>query len=350
VTAPEVVGQYTGTRFADAAVDYINAHPAATPLFMYVALHNTHAPIEAEPADLALYANITWKPKQTYYAMMSAVDRTVARVVAALRARGMWDNTLLVWTADNGTPVTVAGSNGPFRGGKGSNWEGGVHVPSLFAGGLVPAARRGVVLPRSAGALHIADVHATFLARAGLSPADPNPRAPTPVDGIDVWPWIVGDVPTSPRTAAGLPLDHLRIEGTAGQNASTTGAFIKGDLKVIVGNARGEEQASWFGGPPDYFSPNASGKPNITAAACSGARAPFGCLFNLTADPNEHDDLAAARPALMAEMLRAFHAFNATYHPPPIVPPSEEAAACAVAVASGNVAAPWRAAPLPQDM
>ena len=122
-TAPEVVGQYTGTRFADAAVDYINAHDASTPLFLYAALHNTHAPLEAEPEDLAIYANISWKPQRTYYAMMSAVDRTVARIEAALRARGLWDNTLLVWTADNGAPVQVGGSNGPFRGGKGSNWE-----------------------------------------------------------------------------------------------------------------------------------------------------------------------------------------------------------------------------------
>jgi len=63
-----------------------------------------------------------------FNAMVSVVDSTVANVTAALHRRGLYDNTLIVWTTDNGAPVQVAGSNAPFRGSKGSNWEGGVHV------------------------------------------------------------------------------------------------------------------------------------------------------------------------------------------------------------------------------
>ena len=48
-TAPQWVGNYTGTRFANAAVEAITNHPDGVPLFMYLALHNTHAPLEAEP-------------------------------------------------------------------------------------------------------------------------------------------------------------------------------------------------------------------------------------------------------------------------------------------------------------
>ena len=96
-TASEWVGTYTGTRFANAAVDYISQHPDGAPLFMYLALHNTHAPLEAEPEDLALYTKFAaWKKQQTYYAMATAVDRTLGRVVAALKSKGMWDNTLLL--------------------------------------------------------------------------------------------------------------------------------------------------------------------------------------------------------------------------------------------------------------
>ena len=143
-TAPQVVGQYTGTRFMNAAVDYIRGHDSAAPLFMYLALHNTHGPIEAEPADIALYnATFPWGLQNRYYAMTTAVDRTVGAVVAELKSKGLWDNTLLIWTTDNGAPVTVAGSNGGLRGGKGSNWEGGVRERAIFSGGLVPPARRG---------------------------------------------------------------------------------------------------------------------------------------------------------------------------------------------------------------
>ncbi len=357
-TAPEVIGEYTGTRFMNAAVDYISGHDRSAPLFMYLALHNTHAPIEALPADVALYnKTFPWKLQNTFYAMTTAVDRTVGAVVAALKNTGMWDNTLLIWTTDNGTPVTVGGSNGPLRGGKGSNWEGGVRERAIWSGGLIPASRRGVTIPRAKGAFHVTDAHATFLARAGLSPADPNPRAPAPVDGMDVFDWILGSVELSPRTEAGMPLDHLNFDPSG-----VTGAYIKGDLKILVGvppqphnpyASSGTEQASWFGGPPLYFSPNASmPHPPTNQSACWNTVAPFACLFNLTADPTEHEDIAAARPDLLAPMLAEFLAFNATFHPPPIVPADELAGLCAVALEphNNNTAAPWRSKPYPQDM
>ena len=90
--------------------------------------------------------------------------------------------------------------------------------------------------------------------------------------------------------------------------------------------------------------------PPINQSACVNTVAPFACLFNLTADPTEHVDMAAAHPELLASMMADFLALNATYHPPWIVPPSELPALCAVALENDNVAAPWRTAPLPQDM
>jgi arylsulfatase A-like enzyme len=348
-TAPQVVGEYTGTRFLNAAVDYITGHDsAAAPLFLYLALHNTHAPIEAEPADVALYnKTFPWGLQARYYAMTTAVDRTVGAVVAALKSKGMWENTLLIWTTDNGAPVQVGGSNGGLRGGKGSNWEGGVRERAIFAGGLVPPARRGVTLPRSTGAFHVADAHATFLARAGLPLIDPNPRAPTPVDGMDVWEWVTGHTPLSPRTETGMPLDHLNFDYTLGLQ----GAYVKGALKLIVGGPSGEAQASWFGGPPLYFSPNQSHPhPPINQSACSNNVPPFACLFNLTEDPTEHVDLAATRPDLLGQMMADFLALNKTFHPPWIVPADEKAMLCATAMENDNVAAPWRTEPLPQDM
>lgn len=254
--------------------------------------------------------------------------------------------------------MQVAGSNGDLRGGKGSNWEGGVRERAIFSGGLIPAPRRGVTIPRAKGAFHVADVHATFLARAGLSLVDPNPRAPTPVDGLDVYDWILGNTDLSPRTEAGMPLDHLNYNATLG----ITGAFIKGDLKLIVGvppqadnvyASSGVEQATWYGGPPLFFSPNASmPSPPLGQTACWNTVPPFACLFNLTDDPTEHVDIATTRPDLLSPMMAEFLALNDTYHPPLIVPADERAGLCRVALEpeNDNVAAPWRSEPYPQDM
>ena len=76
--------------------------------------------------------------QNTFDAMVSVVDSTVANVTVALKASGMWDTTLLIWTTDNGSPCEVGGSNAPLRGNKAAAWEGGTRVPAFIAGGAVP--------------------------------------------------------------------------------------------------------------------------------------------------------------------------------------------------------------------
>jgi arylsulfatase B len=349
--APQLAGEYTGTRFADAAVASVREHAArhgagaaaTAPLFLYLALHNTHAPLQALPAFEALYANVSFAPQRNYYAMMSTVDSAVGNVTAALKEAGMWDNTLFVWTNDNGAPVQVGGSNFPLRGGKGSNFEGGVKVPALFAGGVLAPALRGAVAPSSDYA-HIVDLYATFLSAAGLPPADPG--APDePIDSVDLLPWLTGAAPASPRAGRTLAIDHTRYnEAARGQR----GALRKGGYKLLVGATGGEAQASWYG----RFSPNASDPaPSLDYFACDGSLAPGGCLFAVGAgDAEEREDLAAALPAVFGELLAEFRALNATPHAPENNPPSDEAGLCAAAVASDYVARPWRAQPLPEAL
>jgi hypothetical protein len=68
--------------------------------------------------------------------------------------------------------------------------------------------------------MHIVDLYATFLARAGLDPADPS--GPSPIDSLDMWPWLAGDVPASPRTT--MVLDHNMFNVSGG----VTGALRQG--------------------------------------------------------------------------------------------------------------------------
>merc|ERR1711939_409030 len=113
----------------------------------------------------------TWRK---YQAMISAVDTVVGEIVATLRRKNMWANTLLVWASDNGGPVYSIGEGGgannyPLRGGKLSNYEGGFRVPAVVSGGVVPRARRNTSY---SGITHFADWLATFAAFTGLDARD----------------------------------------------------------------------------------------------------------------------------------------------------------------------------------
>jgi arylsulfatase I/J len=144
-------GTYTGLLFAEEAVRVIDEHSAVRatrPLFMYLALHDTHAPLEAPWSFVEPYAE-TWpddKDRAIFSGMVSYVDETTKNVTDALLRTGMWDNTLLIWTTDNGSPIFVGGSNHPLKGGKGTNWEGGTRVPTFVTGGMLPASQHGAVI------------------------------------------------------------------------------------------------------------------------------------------------------------------------------------------------------------
>ena len=91
-------------------------------------------------------------PAGTYRGMLWLADAYVGRLVAALRAKGMWDDALLLFTSDNG--ARGDGLNSPLRGEKRTNFEGAMRVPAFVAGGVLPAAARGTT---RGVRLHISD-------------------------------------------------------------------------------------------------------------------------------------------------------------------------------------------------
>merc|ERR1712083_1099589 len=115
------------------------------------------------------------------------------------KAKGMWDNTLVIMSSDNGGPVDTqenAANNWPLRGGKYSLFEGGIRVAAFVSGGLIPAGLRGTT---NNGIVHIADWYGTLCGLAGVGVEDTLAAANglPPVDSVDMWPFLSGKVHTS---------------------------------------------------------------------------------------------------------------------------------------------------------
>ncbi len=217
----------------DEAVKQIERQDKTKPFFLYFASLAPHAPYQAQKADEDRYAASIKDPtRRTYAAMVTSVDDQVGRIVSALEKRGMRENTLIIFSSDNGGPrsaVVASGahsrqeraesgvkqeslpaSNGNLRGGKGSLYEGGVRVPTIFnwPGTLKPA-----VISEPA---QMVDIMPTALALAG---AAPNP-ASKPFDGKNLLPMLTEGKPS--------PHDDLLINVEAFR-----GAIIKGQWKLV---------------------------------------------------------------------------------------------------------------------
>ena len=346
--------RYNGFTFTAEAVRLISQHDPATPMFMYFALHNTHAPVEAPLRLQRLYADqTTWgRTQKVFNAMVSTMDESAANVTAALQRRGMWDHTLFVWSTDNGSPVEVAGSNAPLRGGKGSNWEGGTRVPCFIAGGFLPTAQRGKQF--STGMAHVLDWYTTFALLAGADPGADAARTAhlAPVESLDLWPWLSGKVAKSPRNE--IVYDHRMNTSLPGADLRAYpgyafGALRVGKWKLVVGPTR---QADWYG----HFTPNGtasrigayacSSKPNKCWTNTTDGGHPGGCycLYDVVSDKTEHHDVSAEEPEALSQLLARWSELSKEYHPPPN-PPVQMNAYCANVARHRGFVAPW----LPDD-
>lgn len=180
---PQDVG-YTDDLVARHAVEFIRENKDR-PFFCYVPFNNVHAPMQAKDSDLeAVDAKVSDQTKRVYAAMTQALDRYVANILAELDKQELRDNTIVVFTSDNG--ATREGNNLPFRGGKHSLFEGGTHLPTVIRwpkGNLAKGKWDGLC-----GAL---DMFPTLIAMAGLKM--PNTR---PLDGKNLWPALRDNKPS----------------------------------------------------------------------------------------------------------------------------------------------------------
>ena len=222
--------------FRERLLHQLAEHDASkAPLFMFYSAHLVHDPYEVpqnyldakSKAGGGAFNNATAQDemRMTYSAMVSYLDDNINAITTAWKAKdggAMWENTLVLFFADNGGPIYAGGNNYPMRGGKYSEFEGGVRVASFASGGLIPTSKRGTV---SNGLFAIADVYVTLCGVAGVDPVDKAAEAAglPPVDGLDISPMLIDPkvgVSESPRKEVQLmPLSPDIINELAAYDA-----------------------------------------------------------------------------------------------------------------------------------
>lgn len=191
------------------------------PLFLYLPFNAVHGPHQVPEKYCAPYTNLTGV-RRTYAGMLSAMDESIGQVLAALDEKKIRDNTLIIFSSDNGGPSPgKVTSNGPLRAGKGTIYEGGIRVCAFVNWpGRIPAGQT-INEP-----LHAVDWYPTLSKLTG-APLDQK----FPLDGLDIWPVLTEGAKT--------PHDALILCGT--QRGQV--AIRMGDWKLLVG-AGGKEKAT----------------------------------------------------------------------------------------------------------
>ena len=261
---------YTTHLIAKEACKVIATGDQSKPLFLYVPFNGVHSPFQVPDSYLKPYAHLKGN-RQKLAGMLAAVDEAIGQIEAALKQAGRLENTLIVFSSDNGGPSP--GDNTPLRDFKGSIFEGGTRAAAFATWpGHIPAGQR-IRQP-----MHMVDWYPTLIKQAGGSL-----EQKLPVDGLDIWPMLTKQ--------AASPHDAILSVSTQGPSRA---AVRMGDWKLIVD-----------GGAAD-IAPTGK-KKGKKAAGKYEAEA----LYDLSADPSEAKNLAEAQPervkamrARLAELLK----------------------------------------------
>ena len=261
---------YTTHLIAKEACKVIASGDQSKPLFLYVPFNGVHSPFQVPDSYLKPYAHLKGN-RQKLAGMLAAVDEAIGQIEAALKQAGRLENTLIVFSSDNGGPPP--GDNTPLRDFKGSIFEGGTRAAAFATWpGRIPAGQR-IRQP-----MHMVDWYPTLIKQAGGSL-----EQKLPVDGLDVWPMLTKQ--------AASPHDAILSVSTQGPSRA---AVRMGEWKLIVD-----------GGAADV-APTGKKKGKKAAGKYEAV-----ALYDLSADPSEAKNLAEAQPervkamrARLAELLK----------------------------------------------
>jgi len=321
---------YEERTLTDEVKAVITAHDATDPLFLVWSMHLVHMPLQVPTAYLKRFPSISDSYRQKMHAMVSYVDDELGEVVTLLKQTGIWNNSIVVFHADNGGEIMAAGicggNNWPLRGGKFSNWEGGIRAVAFATGGHVPSSRRGT---KETGLIAIQDFYATYAALAKVDPTDHKAAAGglPPIDSLNMWPLLSGHNATSPRTE--IQIGDTSAMTPNGDGKTLVGGLIWGRYKLLLGAPDKLYRISQdVRTGPSW--PNSSSHlvPLLHSRVC-GRKQENGCLFDVVADPFELTSIAEQASDLFTSMLARVDELQQTVYSP--VRGSKDKQACTVA-------------------
>jgi arylsulfatase A-like enzyme len=249
---------YTTHLVAKEATRLISEQATDKPLFLYVPFNGIHSPHQVPDSYTEPYKHLP-KLRQSIAGMLSAVDEAIGQITAALTEKGLRENTLIIFSSDNGGPGPGSATmNTPLRAGKGTLYEGGIRVCSFATWpGKIPA---GITIDEP---MHAVDWYPTLVKLTGA----PAAQALAP-DGLDIWPVLT--------QGAKSPHEALLLPGMAPDKV----ALRMGDWKLLL---------------------NASDK---DAEEAKGRDKAIGKmeLYNLANDIAEENNLAKSQPEKLAGM------------------------------------------------
>lgn len=253
------------------AVRIIQTQPKDKPLFLYVAFNAVHSPHQVPEEYTKPYADLKGG-RRTYAGMLAAMDEGIGQILKALDDSGRRKNALIIFSSDNGGPAPgKLTDNGSLRAGKGTLYEGGVHVCSCVAweGHIKPG-----VIDQP---IHMVDWYPTLLKLAG-APLEQK----LPIDGQDVLPVLM----------EGKPSTHTEF---LLNSTPDNGALRAGDWKLVVNGQIADAEDEKDGG-------NKKKKRSGKAAEE---------LFNLREDMRETKNLASEYPEKVKELRARYDALAA---------------------------------------
>lgn len=255
----------------DEALKFIRRQATADKPFLAVVWFGSpHVPHQALPADKASYSSLP-EGDQNYYGEITAVDRSVGRLRAALRELKVADNTILWYCSDNGGAAGPK-STGNLRGSKGTMWEGGLRVP-----GIVEWPARIPTPFVSDTPCSTLDIYPTLLEATGAVAQSQV----QPLDGLSLIP--IFDRKTESRSK---PIPFWNHAGKQLGHA----ALLDWPYKLHTNPVGGRDRKSKKG----------------------GESLPTVLLYDVSKDPKETTDIAAQEPDRVVKMTGALEAWKAS--------------------------------------
>ena len=183
-------GGYITDYYTDEAIKVINNNKDR-PFFLYLGHFAPHNPLQSLRKDYEKHNHMENHTLQVYSGMIEALDRSIGKIVTTLEENGLTENTLIIFTSDNGGAgyIGLDNINKPYRGWKLTHFEGGMHIP-FFA--KWPAKIKKDM--RYDKRIHHTDIFSTILGAASIEP----PKE-IKIDGINLIPFLTNEKSGEPH-------------------------------------------------------------------------------------------------------------------------------------------------------